>query len=91
MCASREMLAMGSGSSQSLVSGPLILVKICQKSAQDAPSFRALGSGNEPQAGLGGNQSIWQWQQQSVCVPRGVRGTMGAAQLQTPPLCHSLR
>ena len=53
--------------------------------AQAAPSFRALGQGSDSQAGVGGAQSIWQWQQQGVFIPMGVR-TTGGARLQGPPL-----
>ena len=33
---------------------------------------------------LGISQIIWQWQQQGGYVPKGVRGTMGGAQLHCP-------
>ena len=77
---------MGRASSQCLVSGPLTVARRSGKVAQAIPNCRALGSGCDSQACLGGAQSIWQWQQQAVCVPRGVRATMGGAQLQCPPL-----
>ena len=31
---------------------------------------------------VGGAQSIWQWQQQSRCVPREVRAMISGVQLQ---------
>ena len=43
-----------------------------------------------PKAGIGSTQRVWQWQQQGVCIPRGVRATVGGAQLQCPPLCQPL-
>ena len=46
---------------------------------QVAPGCRALGSGMEPQVGVGSAQSIWQGQQQSVCVPREMSATTGGA------------
>ena len=54
--------------------------------AQAAPSCWALGSGTYPQAGVEGAQSIWQWPQQAVYIPRGVRVITGGAQLQCSPL-----
>ena len=75
MC--RENEAKGRASSECLVAGLLTVARTCRKVAQATPSYRALGSGNEPQADLGGAQSIWQWQWQGVCVPRGVRATIG--------------
>lgn len=33
---------------------------------------------------VGAALSIWQWQQQGRCIPRGVRATMGCAWLQCP-------
>ena len=65
-CVSREKEAMGRAGSQCLVAGVLIVARICRKVAQDTPSCRALGRGNEPQADLGSAQSIWQWQWQGV-------------------------
>ena len=76
VCASREMEARGRASSQCLVAGPLTVARTSGKVAQAAPSCRALGSGDAPQAGSGGMQSMWQGQQQGVCVPSGVRATM---------------
>ena len=35
---------------------------------------------------VGAAQSVWQWQQQGWCVPRGERATTGHVQLQCPPL-----
>ena len=58
--------------------------------AQAPPCWRVLESGSDPQAGVGSAQSIRQWQQQDVCVPRGVRTTTGGAQLQCLPLYHRL-
>ena len=49
-------------------------------------SCLALGSGSDPQAHVGSTQSLWQWQKQSMCVPRGVRATTGGVQLPCPPL-----
>ena len=79
---------MGRAGSQCLVAGPLTMARTQGKVAQAAPSCRALGRGSDPQAGVGGTQSIWQWQWQwqGMSVPRGVRATMGGAQLQCPPL-----
>ena len=37
---------------------------------------RALGSVSDPLAGVGSAQSIWQWQQQRVCIFMGVRATL---------------
>ena len=45
--------------SQGLVAGPLTVARTRGKAAQAAPSCRALGHGSDPQAGLGGSQSIW--------------------------------
>ena len=60
MHASREMEAMGSANSQHLFAGPLTEAGTQRKLAQAAPSCRDLGSGIEPQAGLGNARSIWQ-------------------------------
>ena len=57
---------MGRANSQGLVAGPLTVARTCGKVVQAASSCRALGSGNESQADLGGTQSTWQWQQQGV-------------------------
>ena len=64
---------MGRASSHGLVAGPLTVARIRGNVAQAAPTCRTLGSGSETQAGLRGTYSIWQWQWQSVCIPRGVR------------------
>ena len=48
--------------------------------AQAAPSCRVLGSDSD-QVCVGAAQSIWHWQQQGVFVPRGVKASMGGAQL----------
>ena len=50
---------MGRASSHCLVAGLLTLARRCRNVAQATLSFRALGSGNEPEADLGGAQSIW--------------------------------
>ena len=81
MCASRETEAMGRASSQYLVAGPLTVARILGKVAQVAPSCRTLGSDSDLQAGVGSTQSIWQWQQRDLCVPRGVKATTGGAWL----------
>ena len=83
--------AVGMASSQCLVAGPLRVARTCRKVVQAAPSCRALGSSSGPQAGVGSTQSISQWQQQGVCVPRGVRATTGGTWLQFPPLCSPPR
>ena len=57
---------MGRGSSQCLAGRLLTVARTCKKVVQATPSCRALGSGNEPQAGLGGAWSIWQWQWQGA-------------------------
>ena len=54
---------------------------------QAASSCSALGSGGDTQAGVGGAWTIWQWQLQGKCVPRGVKAIMGGDLLQCPPLC----
>ena len=66
---------MGRASSQCLFAGLLTVGRTGGKVEQAAPSCRALGSGNGPQEGLGGVQSICQWQQQGMCFPREVRAT----------------
>ena len=80
MNASREMEAMGRASIQCLVAGPLSVARTCGNMAWAASNYRALGSDSD-QADVGGTWSFWQWQQQSGCIPRGVRATMGGAQL----------
>ena len=37
---------------------------------QAAHDCRTLGSSSDPQEGVGSAQSIWQWQQQGMCIPR---------------------
>ena len=74
MIASREVEARGRACSSCLVSGPLTEERTHGKVVQPAPSCRALGSDS-----VGGSQSVWQWQQQGRCIPRGVRATMGGA------------
>jgi len=86
-CDSREMEAMGRASSQCLVAGPLTVARTCREVAQASPGFRALGHGNDFQAGVGNAQTTWQWQQPGVCIPREVRATMDGAWLQCPPWC----
>ena len=87
--ASREMAGLGRSSNKCLVAGPLTVVKTHGEVAQAAPGHRTLGSGSDCQQVVCSAQHIWHWQQQSVCVcvPRGVRGTIGGAQLLFPPLC----
>ena len=48
------MEAMGRTSSQCLVTGPLTVVRTLDEVVQVAPGFKALGSGSDPQAGVGG-------------------------------------
>ena len=79
MCASREMEAIVRACNQCQVTGPLTLVRTSVKVVQAASSCGALGSGSDPQAGIGGTQSLWLWQQQGMCIPRGVRTTVGDA------------
>ena len=67
--ASREMEAMDKASSQCLVAGPLTVARTGREVAQAAPVCRPLGSGNDPQAGVGGSWIIWQWQQQDCAFP----------------------
>ena len=50
----QEMEAMGRASSQCLVAGPLTMGRACGEVVQVAPSCRALVSGSDPQADLGG-------------------------------------
>ena len=55
------MEAMGRANSQCLVSGPLLsVVRIPGEVTHTVPGCRAMGSGSDPQAGIGGTQSIWQ-------------------------------
>ena len=83
--ASREMEAMSRASSKCLVAGPLRVVKTHGEVVQAASGCRALGSDSDPQAGVGHTQSIWQWQQQGMCFPRGVRATMNGWSLVSMP------
>ena len=87
---SKEREAVGRACSHCLVAGPLTVVRTCGEMAQAAPGCRALGSGSDPQAGVGSAQSLWQWQQQGSCIPRGVRKA-GGSWLQCPPLWCPLR
>ena len=89
--ASREMEAMGRASSQCLVAGPLTVARTHRKVVQATPSCRALGSGSDLQAGVGGTWSFWQWHWQGVCIPRGVRRTIGGGRLQCPHTCCPMR
>ena len=82
---------MGKTNRQFLVAGPLTVARRCGKVAQAAHSCMALGSGSDPQTGVGNAQSVWQWQWQAACVPRGVRATTGGTQLECPSLCQPLR
>ena len=91
MCHLRPVLAsmkietMGRASSQCLFASPLKIARTCWEVAQDAPGFRVLGSGSDPQGGVSSAQSFWQCQQQGMCVPKGVRPTSGT-QMQCLPL-----
>ena len=80
---------MGRVSSQCLVAGPLTVARTCGKVAQAAPSCTTLGSDSD-QVGVGSIWSIWQWQQQGRCVPRGVRAATGSGRLPCPLLYHPL-
>ena len=60
-------------SSLCLVPGPLTVVGIHGEVVQAAPCFRTLGNGSDPQGGVDSTQNFWQWRQQGVCIPRGVR------------------
>ena len=82
---------MGGSSSQWLITGTLTVARIYMKMAQAAPSSRALGSISDLQAGVGSAWIVWQWQQQGLCIPRGVRATVGGSWLQWPPMCPPLR
>ena len=59
-CAFRELEEMGRASSQCLVARPLTVVGTHEEVAQAAPGCRALRGGSDPQAGVGGDQSLWQ-------------------------------
>ena len=56
--------------SQCLVAVSLTVARTHRQVAQASASCRALGSDSYLQAGVGGTQSVWQWQQQGVCIPR---------------------
>ena len=58
MHASREMEGVGRASTQCLVAGSLTVTRTHGKVAQAAPSCRALGSGSDPQVGVGSARSI---------------------------------
>lgn len=60
-CASREMEAIGRTCSPCLVAGPLTVVRTPEEVAQATPCCRA--------------RSLWLWQQEGLCIPRGVRAT----------------
>ena len=68
--------------SQCLVAASLTVVSTHGEVAQAAPGCRALCSGSDPQGGVGGAQSLWQWQWQGwdMCVPSEVRA-IGGTQL----------
>ena len=63
---------MAQARSQCMVTGPFTVAKTCREVAQAAPGCKAMSSGSDPQAGLCSTQSLWQWQQQGRCIPRGV-------------------
>ena len=71
----------GRTSSQCLVAGLLTVARTHRAVVQAALSFRVLESGSDPQTHVGSTQSIWQWQQPDMCIPRGVRAKMGGAWL----------
>ena len=56
-------------SSQCLVAGPLTVVRTYGKVAQAAPSFRVMGSGSDPQAGVGSTQSIYRGSGRACAFP----------------------
>ena len=58
--ATREMEATGRASSQCLVTGPLTMARIHTVVTHATPGCRTLGNGSDPQAGIGGTQSVWQ-------------------------------
>ena len=76
----------GRDCSQCLVTGPLTVERTHRDVAQAAPGGRALGSDSDPQGGASRAQSLWQWQQQGMYLPRVVRTTVDGARLQCPPL-----
>ena len=67
--ASRNMKAMVRICSQCLVDGPLTVARKHGEVVQAAPGYRALGSGSDPQAGVGSAQGVGQTQQQGMCIP----------------------
>ena len=84
--ASWEMAAKGRACNQGLVAGSLTVVRTYGEVAQAAPGFTALRCGSDPQADVGRAQSLLQWQQQGMCIPRGVSIAMGDVKLQCLPL-----
>ena len=82
---------MGGASCPCMVAELLAVARTYRKVEQGTPICRAVESGNETQAVLGSAQSIWQWQQQGSCVPRGVRATTGGVWSQYSPLWYTLR
>ena len=85
------MEAVGRASSHCLAAGHLTVARTCREVAQAAPGYRALGSGSDPHARVGSTHTIWQWQQQGMCIPRRVGATMSGTRLQCPPPHWSLR
>ena len=71
------MEAMGRAFRQCLVAGPLTVARKTREVVHAAPGCRALGSGSDAQAAVHGVQSLWQWQQQGMCIPRGVSAMNG--------------
>ena len=45
--------------------------------AHATPGSMVLGSSSDPQEGVDGPQSLWQRQQQGLCILRGVKATGG--------------
>jgi len=58
---------------------------------QATPGCKVLGGGSDPQARVGGTKSLWQWQQQGMCVSKGVRAIAGGTQLHCPLLQCPMR
>ena len=58
------MEAVGWAVSQCLFIVPLTVARASKKVVQTDPSCRALGSGSDPQTGVGITWSVWQWQWQ---------------------------
>ena len=69
---------MGSTCRQYLVARPLSVVRTKGEVAWASPDCRALGSGNNPQVGVGSAQCPWQQQWEERCLPREVGATGGA-------------